>query len=274
MLSKKYLAIRSFFSFLSKIAFLHKRLFVFAQMYIDVHKGFRFSYMPDENGEIEFLDALGRLYKDKFIYFDVGAHIGTYTDMVLNRFQKYEGHLFDITKTTLDKCLERHGINQNLTINHAALSDKVGEVEYRSYLNDPSRNGISGVGPEGKLKYKLYKAPSWTGDYYCKKHSIERIHLLKIDAEGYDLHVIKGFNDMLSNGKIDIIQFEYNVKHSETHSMLGDFYRFLEEKDYVIGPIRQEGVMFEPFNFLLNDFNGGPNYVACRSQLKQYLLKF
>ena len=109
MLSKKYLIIKRILTFLSKINFFHSKVLVLSQMYQDIDKGFRFSYHSDENGEMNFLDALSQRYTDQFVYFDVGAHIGTYTDMVVERFGSYEGHLFDVTKDTYNKCLERHG---------------------------------------------------------------------------------------------------------------------------------------------------------------------
>lgn len=263
MLSKKYLGIKKFLTAVSDIDLVHRKLVVLANMYVDIDKGFRFSYLPDENGETDFLDALRRHYQGRFVYFDVGAHIGTYTDMVIERFDDYEGHLFDITKDTYEKCLKRHGANKKLKINNMALSDEVGEVEYRSYPDDPTRNGISGVRTEGALESELLTAPCQTGDLYCEQKGIDHIDLLKVDAEGYDLHVIKGFERMLSEGKVDVIQFEYNVKHSETHCMLGDFYAFLEDKGYVLGPVRQSGVQFEEFDFIKNGFERGPNYVAC-----------
>lgn len=274
MLSPKYKLIKNSLTRVSKVNIVHQKLLVLAKMYIDIHKGFRFSYMPDENGEAQFLDKLKNHYRNKFVYFDVGSHFGTYTDMILARFSDYEGHLFDVTKTTFDKCAKRHGQNPRLTLNHAALSDSNGTVEYRSYPADPSRNGISGVGPETNFTYELHTAPCWTGDRYCTDKNISHIDLLKIDAEGYDLHVIKGFDQMLTRQQIDVIQFEYNVKHGETHCMLGDFYRYLESKGYILGPIRPQGIKFEPFNFLLNDFNLGPNYVACRAGLRDVLERF
>lgn len=274
MLSKKYKMIKKCLTRVSKINPIHKKLLVLTQMYVDIDKGFRFSYISDENGETEFLDTLSKHYKDKFVFFDVGAHIGTYTDMIVKRSNSYEGHLFDVTKTTFEKCLERHGKNPRLTINNAALSDTVGEIEYRSYPGDPTRNGISGVGPEAHFEFELLKAPCWTGDHYCETHHIDHINLLKADAEGYDLHVIKGFDNMLSKGKVDIIQFEYNVKHSETHCMLGDFYSYLSKKGYIIGPLRQEGVKFQEFDFMQNDFRSGPNYVACLPAYRDLLAKF
>ena len=65
MLSTRYLAIKSVLKGISKIYLIHKRLIVLAQMYVDIDKGFRFSYMPDENGEVEFLDTLKGIYKRK-----------------------------------------------------------------------------------------------------------------------------------------------------------------------------------------------------------------
>ncbi len=274
MLSKKYLMIKKGLTGISKIRPLHRKLVVLSQMYADIDKGFRFSYISDENGETELLDALRRHYRGKFVYFDVGAHIGTYTDMVVKRFDDYEGHLFDVTKTTYEDCLKRHGSNKKLIINNAALSDSIGEIEYRAYPDDPTRNGIAGVGQEANFKSEIHTAPCWTGDHYCKTHAIDHIDLLKIDAEGYDLHVIRGFDNMLSQGKVDILQFEYNVKHSETRSMLGDFYAHLEKKGYIIGPLRQEGVKFQDFDFMQNDFKSGPNYVACRPEFRSLLSKF
>jgi FkbM family methyltransferase len=274
MLSRKYLAIKKLLTWVSKIKPAHRKLIVLAKMYIDIHKGFRFSYISDENGEIEFLNGLHRHYKGTFVFFDVGAHYGTYTDMIVQRFDHYEGHLFDLTETTVTRCVERHGKDPNLVIHHAALSDTAGEIEYRAYPGDPTRNGISGVGAESNFQYELYTAPCWTGDDYSQKSNIKHIDLLKIDAEGYDLHVIKGFDRMLTEGRVDIIQFEYNIKHSETHCMLGDFYNYLESKGYILGVLRQEGVAFRPFDFMMNDFNLGPNYIACRPELRGILAEF
>ncbi len=275
MLSKKYLAIKKCLTGVSRIQPLHRKLIVLANMYLDIDRGFKFSYMPDENGEAELLDALREHYKDHpFVYFDVGAHVGTYTDLVLERFDAYRGHLFDLSPTTLDYCIARHGSNKNLTMNNLALTDTIGEVEYRFYPKSQMQNGISGVGRYADFDFELRTAPAITGDHYCKTHAIDHIDLLKIDTEGYDLHVIKGFDMMLSQKKIDVVQFEYNIKSGETHSMLGDFYNYLEQRGYIIGPLRQKGVEFRKFDFMQNDFNNGPNYIACLPEFRERLSAF
>lgn len=274
MLSPKYQFIKKSFSKICENKFLKRKLVVFSQMILDIDNGFRFSYMPEENGEIEFLNALKNNHSDKFVYFDVGAHIGTYTDLILERFDAYQGYLFEPAPTTYQECIKRHGDNNSLDIHNLALADQISEMEYRIYADDPTRNGIAGVSAEGDMKTNIVKVNCTTGDQFYSDHKIKRINLLKIDAEGYDLHVIKGFDQILRDHAIDVIQFEYNVKHSETHSMLGDYYKFLTERGYHLGPLRQEGVKFSNFDFTMNDFNQGPNYIACLPEFVDVLKDF
>lgn len=275
MLSNKYRTIKKALTGVSKVDYLHRKLVLLSKMYLDIDRGYRFSYMSDENGEAQLLDTLAKHYdKGHFVFFDVGAHVGTYTDLVVERFEDYEGHLFDLSQTTLDFCIQRHGDNTNLHINNAALSDEVGDVEYRFYPKIQMQNGISGVGPYTGFDFELRTAPCLTGDVYCTDHHIKHIDLLKIDVEGYDLHVIKGFDEIISHANVDVIQFEYNIKSGETHCMLKDFYDFLEPRGYILGPLRQTGVEFRNFNFLHNDFESGPNYVACRPEFVDILSAF
>ena len=276
MLSKRYLAIKSLLKKFSEIEVLHKRLRVLAQMYVDIDKGFRFSYLPDENGEIELLQTLSKLYRGgrKFIYFDVGAYLGTYTDMIIDGFEEYEGHLFEISDRTFEKCVERLGENPRLVINNLGFSDSAGEVEIRYYQDDPTRNGIIGVAAEANFNYEIHKAKCTTGNLYCREKNINHIDLLKIDAEGYDLHVLRGFDELLLKGAIDVIQFEYNFRHGDVHVAMRDFYQYLTSHGYQIGALRQSGVEFKAFEPQDNSFERGPNFVASRQDICDALRHF
>lgn len=46
-------------------------------------------------------------------------------------------------------------------------------------------------------------------DDFCNQSKIERIDILKIDTEGFDLEVLKGATKMLAEGKIRFIYFEF-----------------------------------------------------------------
>src|SRR5262249_23324067 len=55
------------------------------------------------------------------------------------------------------------------------------------------------------------EVPCVTGDKFCGEQRIKHIDFLKIDAEGHDFAVLRGFENMLRSNDIDWIQFEYNA---------------------------------------------------------------
>lgn len=62
---------------------------------------------------------------------------------------------------------------------------------------------------------------------FIKEKGIDRIGLLKIDAEGHDYDVLKSGKEYLR--EVKFIQFEFNEKHSYTRTFLKDFYNLLGE---------------------------------------------
>lgn len=78
---------------------------------------------------------------------------------------------------------------------------------------------------------------------YVIHNNIEKIDFLKIDTEGYELQVLKGFGDFLQN--VTIIQFEYGGTFLDNNIKLIDVIKYLE----------QQG--FHKFSYLTN--NGTPH---------------
>ncbi|WP_371270960.1 FkbM family methyltransferase [Flavobacterium sp.] len=48
-----------------------------------------------------------------------------------------------------------------------------------------------------------------TLDNYCLKNKIHKIDFLKIDTEGFEIHVLEGAATMIENQAIDRIQLEH-----------------------------------------------------------------
>ena len=101
------------------------------------------------------------------------------------------------------------------------------------------------------------------GADYAAAHDIQRIDILKIDVEGAEGKVLAGFDPMISEGRVRLIQFEYN-----RGAILGDFllkhaYAFFTPRGYRLGKLMPDGVHFHTYHFGHEDF-AGPNYVACR----------
>lgn len=103
---------------------------------------------------------------------------------------------------------------------------------------------------------------------------IESIDILKIDVEGADHLVLKGFSKILEKNNIRLIQFEYGYTHGDAKFLMRDFYELFEGYGYIVGRLTKKGVKFEDWHYKMNDFKSGPNYVAIRkddSQLKSLL---
>jgi hypothetical protein len=50
-----------------------------------------------------------------------------------------------------------------------------------------------------------------------------------------------------------------------------DFYKFFNDRNYIVGPLKPTGVLFMNFSYRLNDFNSGPNFVAVHNSQKDII---
>jgi FkbM family methyltransferase len=92
-----------------------------------------------------------------------------------------------------------------------------------------------------------------TLDRYCRERNIDHVDFLKMDVEGAEHRVLKGFKDYLASGKVYCIQFEYGAFATQTRFLLGDYYAMLS-KDYWIGKIYPGYVDFRNYDWTMEDF--------------------
>ena len=74
------------------------------------------------------------------------------------------------------------------------------------------------------------KSDSISFNTLCKKYFIKNIHYLQIDTEGFELEVLKGFEENLKNTKI--IQFEYGSASLDNSFKLNDIIKYLEKYEF------------------------------------------
>ena len=73
--------------------------------------------------------------------------------------------------------------------------------------------------------------------------------------------MLRGFGDLLSPGRVPVVQFEYGMINIVTKFLLRDFYTHFEDRGYRVGKLFPGYVRFRPYRFQDEDFLG-PNYVA------------
>ena len=105
-----------------------------------------------------------------------------------------------------------------------------------------------------------------TGDEFLKnKYDFSRISLLKIDTEGYESEVLKGFKEILS--RINVIQFEYGKANLFAKYFLKDYFSDYSN-DFYIGKLYPNGIDFyEKYKWDLDDLIG-PNFVMVKKSRK------
>ncbi len=113
-----------------------------------------------------------------------------------------------------------------------------------------------------------------TGDSYCGEAGVGAIDLLKIDVEGWEYFVLKGFDALLKAQQVGVVQFEYGYTHADVHTLMRDFYQLFESHGMRVGRLTPKGVDFSPFSYDLNDFKSGPNFIACQARYVDKLSRF
>jgi hypothetical protein len=106
-----------------------------------------------------------------------------------------------------------------------------------------------------------------TLDAYADHAGLDQITLVKIDAEGHDLAVLRGARKLLVEHRILAVQFEYNHRWIAARSFLRDAFELLVPLGYRLGKLTPRGVEFYPgWDADLETFVEG-NYVACVPQV-------
>lgn len=209
------------------------------------------------NGERWLLAALARKGRLGTV-FDVGANRGDSTASVLEVNPQATVHCFEICKPTFETLSKRFS-KGNVILNPCGLSDAPGTVEIKYCLDGDMLSSMFEVVCSDHIQMIPGKVMS--GKDYCAEHGIGHIDFLKLDVEGAEHLVLKGFDDLLEPARIPVIQFEYGMVNISTKFLLRDFHELLEGRGYRVGKLFPTSVRFREYRFTDEDFRG-PNYVA------------
>lgn len=78
-----------------------------------------------------------------------------------------------------------------------------------------------------KKKSTEHVVPVVSLDNFAKNNGVDYVYLLKIDVEGNELSVLKGMEEYIQQGKVKIIQFEFNEMNVSSRSYFRDFWELL-----------------------------------------------
>lgn len=163
------------------------------------------------------------------IVFDIGANIGDYSNDIIKLFPNaliyaFEPHPKNFVKLTSSGKRSLHCFNK-------AVGNQQEQILLYDYeANDGSAHAslyqevIEEIHQGQSISYKVDVI---TLDRFCAEQKIQSIDLLKIDTEGNELKCLIGAKQLLEDGKISAIQFEFNEMNIISRCTFKDFWELL-----------------------------------------------
>lgn len=175
------------------------------------------------------------------VMFDVGANKGQTLAMFQRVFNKPVIHAFEPNKSLVELTLSpAHRGNPDVVINAAALGAEAGSLTFHESENNELSSFLSLEANEqnpfkGTTVQTNSTVPVWILDQYVKERELPPLDLLKIDTQGYDLHVLQGAREQLKAGRISLVMLEINfVPMYAGQPTFGEVDAFLREHGYAL----------------------------------------
>jgi len=216
-----------------------------------------FNYSIETNGENYVMKYLE--LKPNAVVFDVGFNEGEWSEQLLRQYPQINLFGFDPQVELIVKAKVKFESAKNVTLFQFGLSDKTENTEIFIYQNHSFLSGIYNH-PHG-IPTAIQNVSMRKGSEIFNQLKLQHIDLLKIDVEGAEHFVLKGFQEILMMKKIIAIQFEYGKGSINSKFLLKDYYEYLEPLGFKIGKIYPNYIDFKTYNWDDENFLG-PNYLA------------
>ena len=222
---------------------------------------------PGINGEYWLLQHLLNASSSPQLLFDVGANKGNWTAQALSLSQyskkRIHIHAFEPSQATRSMLTARFVGNETVAVWPYALAATVGVA---TFFSEEEGGGTNSLSPTSGLKAEVVALN--TVDQFMQQIGVKAILMLKVDTEGFDLLVLKGAEKSLSDGIIELIQFEYNWRWLLNHACLRDVFELIADKPYRLGKLVGNSIEFyDQWHFELDRFFEN-NYVLIRKDSK------
>lgn len=164
-----------------------------------------------------FDDLFANLRPDD-VFFDVGAHLGVYTCLVGDVLE--DGHIvaFEPHHSNAERLKENVDLNDiNATIYRRALSDETGTSAFAvtegKVVDQPGNQDHALAVDDG------VQVPVARGDELIERREVAVPNILKIDTEGAELDVLRGFERVLEQEECRLVYCEVHLPGGGPHSV-------------------------------------------------------
>jgi FkbM family methyltransferase len=154
--------------------------------------------------------------RDLGMFLDVGANTGQTCDQILAYFPKARIHAFEPISATFAELKQNVGDRPRVSTHQVAMGRQPGSLRIQlqgdSQLNSllyASQPGLADTGKFEEVKVD-------TIDNFVRAHRIAMVDLLKVDAQGTDLDVLIGAEQMIKSHRVRFVLCEVGLQPDDT----------------------------------------------------------
>lgn len=193
---------------------------------------------------------------------DVGAASGAWSAMVRGLAPQACVASFEIATPTRRRLLERFADDPMVHVAPVGLGRECTTASLHYYPDRPELSSLirfpHGIDVEERAE-EIVRGE----DYLADRLGWQDVDYLKIDTEGAEVDVLRGFDRYLEARSISVVQFEYGRANIYRRTLLLDLHDLLEPHGFALGKIRPDGVEFRAYHPAQEDFFLC-NYLAVR----------
>lgn len=186
-----------------------------------------------------------KLNKEPKVIFDCGANIGFVTYQFLKRFKNATIYSFEPNPSVFSVLKKSTENNKNVFVFNKGIGNE--NLNLNFYKNN--NTGTSSFLEPNDFhkahlarKYEKIEIPIVSIANFCKENKIDKIDILKLDIEGFELNALKGCEKMLEKNQVDFIYTEVNlIPTYEDQCLIEDVTGYLRNLNYI------------PYNFYGNN---------------------
>lgn len=193
---------------------------------MNYHEGVK----PEWRGEYRLLRDIRKKHgnQESLVIFDVGANIGEYALLVAKAFQDIptEIHAFEPSAATFQKLVHNTQNYKNIHCWNFGFGQTASNAKL--FSTEPLSVRASLFTGDSTLQLQSEDVKITTLDAFCQEHGIQRIDFLKIDTEGSEYDVLQGARNLLVDGKVSALQFEFGEFNIRSKKFFIDFFHLLQ----------------------------------------------
>lgn len=198
---------------------------------------------PNSNGEYWLLERLLQGMDSGGVLLDVGANKGDWSLRALEIAERTRKEVrlssFEPCSATREILTARLPLSAHVEVFPFALSNTEGEADFFSSGAGVGTNSMSAESGPMAERVQLM-----TLDVFLDHQGIDRVSMVKVDTEGFDLSVLEGAAKSIASGRIEVVQFEYNWRWLLNKASLLDVFNLIDGMPYRLGKLSGESIVF------------------------------